>query len=89
MTTEPQWHEIFVDEEVHHFLHKTAKATNTSENEVLRSIIFGEKMGMSAEAREQLARIEEAPYERRLTDPDVLDVPEALGGDPRRTIKED
>jgi hypothetical protein len=60
MTTEPDWHDIFVDEEVHHFLHKTAKKLHTSENEVLRAMIFGEKAGMSAEVKENLARLEEA-----------------------------
>lgn len=72
MTTEPQVHEIFVDEEVHHFLHKTAEKAGVSENEVLRSMIFGEKMGMSADAREALARQEEAHAQVDIQDPEGM-----------------
>lgn len=60
-TREPQWHHIIIDEEVHHFLNKVVKKGEAADiNEVLRSMIFGEKMGMSAEAREAQARAEEA-----------------------------
>lgn len=75
-----QRHEIFVDGEVHHFLHKTAKSIGCSENEVLRSMIFGEKIGMSADVREQAARLEEEHAQKRLTDDDVIGLPPMLGG---------
>src|SRR5262245_14646838 len=60
MTIEPRWHEVAVDEEVYHFLNKTSDKLNVTFNEVLRSMIFGENVGMSAELREQLARADEA-----------------------------
>jgi hypothetical protein len=72
MTQEPEWHEVFVDEEVHHFLHTMAEKNNTSENEVLRSMIFGEKAGMTAELREQLAREEEAHAQASIGDPAAM-----------------
>lgn len=60
MTIEPFKHTLTnIDEEVFHFLTTVARKEGVSVNEVLRSMIFGEKMGMSQEAREVLVRREE------------------------------